>query len=122
MRASSSFSAFTPSASSLRVANPRLSCNGFGRTPTTRRSCSRTPARRRVFDWLGELPFSYDCSVPHSDPFEPQPGGCCSVWPFFVGSLVELPYALPQDHTLFTILRAGSIAVWLEQLDKLEAA
>ena len=82
----------------------------------------RSPSTHRFFDWLGELPFLYDCSVPHSDPFEPQPGGCCSVWPFLVGSLVELPYTLPQDHTLFTLLRARSIAVWLEQVEKLEAA
>jgi peptidoglycan/xylan/chitin deacetylase (PgdA/CDA1 family) len=82
----------------------------------------RSPATHRFFEWLGELPFSYDCSVPHSDPFEPQPGGCCSVWPFFVGSLVELPYTLPQDHTLFTLLGARSIAVWLEQVERLEAA
>ena len=43
----------------------------------------------------------------------PQPGGCCTYWPFFNDDLVELPITLPQDHTLFEILghataRSGS--------------
>jgi peptidoglycan/xylan/chitin deacetylase (PgdA/CDA1 family) len=79
----------------------------------------RSPATHRVFDWLGELPISYDGSIPHSDPFEPQPGGCCSVWPFFIGDVVELPYTLPQDYTLFTLLAHRSAALWLEQADRI---
>jgi hypothetical protein len=79
----------------------------------------RSPATYRVFDWLGELPISYDGSIPHSDPFEPQPGGCCSVWPFFIGDVVELPYTLPQDHTLFTLLGHRTPALWLEQADRI---
>jgi peptidoglycan/xylan/chitin deacetylase (PgdA/CDA1 family) len=77
----------------------------------------RSPSTHRVHDWLGDLPVSYDCSVPHSDPYEPSPGGCCSLWPFFKGSVVELPYTLPQDHTLFTVLRRRSIDVWLQAVD-----
>jgi hypothetical protein len=71
--------------------------------------------------WLGELPIDYDCSVPHSDPFEPQPGGCCSLWPFFIGPVVELPYTLPQDHSLFTLLRHKTPQLWIEQADRIEA-
>jgi peptidoglycan/xylan/chitin deacetylase (PgdA/CDA1 family) len=81
----------------------------------------RSPSTHRVIDWLGELPFSYDCSVPHSDPFEPQPGGSCTIWPYFLDDLVELPYTLPQDHTLFTVLGQRSIEPWLRQLDAIEA-
>jgi peptidoglycan/xylan/chitin deacetylase (PgdA/CDA1 family) len=80
----------------------------------------RSPSTYRVFDWLGELPFSYDCSIPHSDPFEPQPGGCCSGWPFFIGDLVELPYTLPQDHTLFTLLGHRTIELWVAQAARIE--
>ena len=80
----------------------------------------RSPATHRVFEWLAELPLDYDCSVPHSDPFEPIPGGCCSVWPFFIGEVVELPYTMPQDHTLFTLLGHRSIALWREQLERIE--
>jgi peptidoglycan/xylan/chitin deacetylase (PgdA/CDA1 family) len=79
----------------------------------------RSPATHRVFDWIGELPISYDGSIPHSDPFEPQPGGCCSLWPFFIGDVVELPYTLPQDYTLFTLLAHRSPALWLEQADRI---
>jgi hypothetical protein len=80
----------------------------------------RSPATHRIFEWLAELPIDYDCSVPHSDPFEPVPGGCCSLWPFFIGEIVELPYTLPQDHTLFTLLGHHSIALWQDQLEKIE--
>ena len=80
----------------------------------------RSPATHRVFDWLGELPVAYDCSIPHSDPFEPQPGGCCSLWPFFIGDLVELPYTLPQDHTLFTLLGHRSADLWLRLVGELK--
>ncbi len=101
--------AFEAQQPALRDAVAMLRAQGF-----------RSPATHRVFEWLGELPVSYDCSVPHSDPFEPQPGGCCSVWPFFIGGVVELPYTLPQDHTLFNLLRHRSIGVWLRQLERIE--
>ena len=82
----------------------------------------RSPATHRVLDWLPELPVAYDCSVPHSDPYEPQPGGCCSPWPYMIDDLVELPYTLPQDHTLFTLLGHRSPELWLRQVDRLERA
>ena len=50
------------------------------------------------------LGFDYDSSYTDTDPYEPQPGGCCSYLPFFIEDLVELPITLPQDHTLFAIL------------------
>ena len=80
----------------------------------------RSPSTHRVHEWLGELPVQYDCSVPHSDPFEPMPGGCCTLWPYFIGEVVELPYTLPQDHTLFTLLRRKSAAPWLAQVEAIE--
>ncbi len=80
----------------------------------------RSPATHRVFDWLAELPVAYDATIPNSDPYEPQPGGCCSVWPFFIGDVVELPYTLPQDHTLLTLLGHRSPSLWLEQAATIE--
>ena len=77
----------------------------------------RSPATHRVFDWLSELPVEYDATIPHSDPYEPQPGGCCTLWPFFIGNVVELPYTLPQDHTLLTLLGDRSAARWLAAHD-----
>lgn len=82
----------------------------------------RSPATYRVPDWLGELPFEYDCTVPMNDPYEPQPGGCRSPWPYFIGDTVELPWTLPQDHTLFTLLRHHNIDVWLVQVERLRDA
>jgi peptidoglycan/xylan/chitin deacetylase (PgdA/CDA1 family) len=79
----------------------------------------RSPATHRVHDWLDELPFEYDGTVPHSDPYEPQPGGCCSLWPFFLGDVVELPYTLPQDYTLFTLLRGGP-TLWIDAARRIE--
>ena len=80
----------------------------------------RSPSTHRVYEWLGELPVLYDCSVPHSDPYEPQPGGCCTLWPYLIGDVVELPYTLPQDHTLFTLLADRSIERWVTQLEAIE--
>jgi peptidoglycan/xylan/chitin deacetylase (PgdA/CDA1 family) len=93
----------------LAQAAERLGAKGF-----------RSPATHRVVDWLPELPVEYDCSVPHADRYEPQPGGCCSLWPYMLGRLVELPWTLPQDHILFTVLSEHSADVWLRQLDAVE--
>ncbi len=79
----------------------------------------RSPATHRVVEWLGELPFSYDCTMPHSDPFEPIPGGTATVWPFFHGQVVELPYTAPQDHTLFNLLGHTDASLWQEQLERI---
>jgi hypothetical protein len=77
----------------------------------------RSPATLRNPDWMPELGCSYDSSFPDTDPFEPRPGGCCSIFPFFLGDLVELPITLPQDHTLWEILRKRSIELWREKGD-----
>lgn len=91
----------------LKEAARRLGAVGF-----------RSPATHRVVEWLGELPFSYDCTMPHSDPYEPIPGGTATVWPFFHGEVVELPYTAPQDHTLFNLLGHGDCSLWQEQLER----
>jgi peptidoglycan/xylan/chitin deacetylase (PgdA/CDA1 family) len=72
----------------------------------------RSPATHRHADWMPELGCSYDSSFPDTDPFEPQPGGCCSILPYFIGDLVELPITLVQDHTLWEILREPDISLW----------
>jgi peptidoglycan/xylan/chitin deacetylase (PgdA/CDA1 family) len=75
----------------------------------------RSPATHRNAEWMPELGSLYDGSFPDTDPFEPQSGGCCSIFPFFLGDLVELPITLVQDHTLFEILGDGSISLWTEK-------
>jgi peptidoglycan/xylan/chitin deacetylase (PgdA/CDA1 family) len=81
----------------------------------------RSPATGRNAEWTHELPVAYDSSFPDSDPFEPQPGGCCSIFPFWFGDVVELPITLVQDHTLFRILRARSIGHWLGKTEWIAA-
>lgn len=95
----------------LRETVSRLGASGF-----------RSPATHRVDEWLAELPVDYDATIPMSDPYEPQPGGACTVWPFFIGSVVELPYTLPQDHTLFTLIGERSPSVWVEQVRRLKCS
>jgi hypothetical protein len=77
----------------------------------------RSPATGRNAAWMAELPVLYDTSFPDSDPFEPQPGGCCSIMPFFFGDVVELPITLTQDHTMFEILREPGIDLWRRKSD-----
>jgi len=80
----------------------------------------RSPATHRNRDWMENMPFEYDSSFPDTDPYEPQPGGCLSVFPFFIGNLVELPITLAQDHTLFEILRCKDISIWKQKIDWIE--
>jgi hypothetical protein len=68
---------------------------------------------------MGLLGFDYDSSFPDTDPYEPQPGGSCSWLPFFIEDLVELPITLPQDHTLFVILRRAGASTWIDKARQL---
>lgn len=77
----------------------------------------RSPATLRNVEWMPELQFEYDTTFFDTDPYEPQPGGCCTIWPFFIGDLLELPMTMPQDHTLFEILGHKDIKVWIEKSD-----
>jgi len=72
----------------------------------------RSPSTLRNADWMPELPCEYDSSFSHSDPFQPQPGGCLSIFPFAFGDVVELPITLDQDFTLFELLGETSIDIW----------
>jgi peptidoglycan/xylan/chitin deacetylase (PgdA/CDA1 family) len=94
----------------LRKAAAELGAVGF-----------RSPATHRTVEWLAELPFLYDCTMPHSDPYEPIPGGTATLWPFLHGEVVELPYTAPQDHTLFNLLRHRDSSLWREQLERIAA-
>ena len=43
-----------------------------------------------------------------------------SVWPFFIGRFVELPYTLVQDYTLTAVLGESTPRLWLEKVDFIE--
>src|SRR3954451_23472039 len=84
-------------------------------------------------DWVHELDVEYDASTFDTDTFEPQPDGGHTIFPFWVprptnGSIsgderrcsrgyVELPYTLPQDSTLFLVLRETTPEIWMRKLD-----
>src|SRR5205807_7514961 len=95
-------------------------------------------------DWLHELDIQYDASTFDTDPFEPQPEGRHTIFPFSVpapaarksganppganrkpsptagvlrAGYVELPYTLPQDFTLFLLLRERTANIWLRKVD-----
>jgi peptidoglycan/xylan/chitin deacetylase (PgdA/CDA1 family) len=75
----------------------------------------RSPATQRQWELMPLLGFEYDSSYTDTDPYEPQPGGCCTYLPYFNGSLVELPMTLPQDHTIFSILGTSDPDVWVRK-------
>jgi hypothetical protein len=67
--------------------------------------------------WFDDLDFSYDMSVPNVAHLDPQRGGCCTVMPFFLGSILEIPVTTTQDYSLFHILNDYSIDVWKRQTE-----
>ena len=82
-------------------------------------------------DWLHDLDIQYDASTFDTDPFEPQPEGRHTIFPFWVPSpsrhnrpgaaqkdgYIELPYTLPQDSTLFLLLHERTPSIWLRKID-----
>lgn len=83
----------------------------------------RSPSMQHNLEWFHDLDIEYDASTFDTDPFEPQPHGMGTIFPFWVsrshslGGYVELPYTLPQDFTLFVILGHRNIDVWKRKLD-----
>ena len=76
----------------------------------------RSGAMYRNQDWYDAFEFSYDMSVPNVAHLEPMRGGCCTVMPYFIGKIVELPLTTTQDYSLFHILNDYSIELWKKQL------
>lgn len=81
----------------------------------------RSGAMYRQQQWYGAFEFAYDMSVPNVAHLEPQRGGCCTVMPYFVGPVLELPLTTLQDYSLFHILGDYSIALWTQQIDEIMA-
>jgi hypothetical protein len=135
-----------------------------------------SPSMHHNLEWMGALNITHSISTFDTDPFEPQPDGVGTIFPFLVprnevqGStcpvecsrhsystgaapstftpwnvvstsippgqnlpccsqhpaprtqhpeafFIELPYTLPQDSTLFIILREQTIDIWKRKLD-----
>jgi peptidoglycan/xylan/chitin deacetylase (PgdA/CDA1 family) len=81
----------------------------------------RSPMTHRHPEWMQALDIEYDLSFFDTDPYEPMAGGTMSIWPFFIGRFVELPYTLMQDHTYLEVLQQRSPQLWLEKVEFLQA-
>ncbi len=89
----------------------------------------------RELEWLHDLNIEYDASTFDTDPFEPQPNGVRTIFPYWINKnemcsnesishnceivdgYVEMPYTLAQDSTLFLILREKTIDIWKNKID-----
>jgi hypothetical protein len=70
----------------------------------------------RNLDWYDSFDYSYDMSVPNVGHLDPQPGGCCTTKPYFIGKILEIPVVATQDYTLFHILRQYSVDLWEREI------
>jgi hypothetical protein len=98
----------------------------------------RSPAMHHNLDWIHDLDIAYDASTFDTDPFEPQSDGVGTIFPFVVhrdssdtsalmppslpasqpsSFFVELPYTLPQDFTLFVLMKEKGVDIWKKKLD-----
>lgn len=77
----------------------------------------RAGAMYRRLDWYDVYEFSYDMSLTNVAHLEPKRGGCCTVFPFFIGRIVELPLTTSQDYSIVHILNDYSIELWKKQLN-----
>ncbi len=90
-------------------------------------------------EWSHDLEVEYSSCTFDTDPFEPQPDGVGTIFPFWVprpnselrtpvselqsgpqpsrSGYVELPYTLVQDSTLFLSLCEPTPEIWLRKLD-----
>jgi hypothetical protein len=77
----------------------------------------RSGSLYRHAGWFDALHVAYDMSIPNAGHLEIQRGGCCTVMPYFIGGIVELPLTTTQDYTLFHILKDYSSDVWKNQIE-----
>jgi len=82
-----------------------------------------SPSMHHNFRWMHALKIEYATCSFDTDPFEPQPDGVGTIFPFWVANgedtagYVELPYTLPQDHSLFVIMQEKTCGIWKQKLD-----
>ena len=85
----------------------------------------RSPSMYHDLELLHHLDIEYDASTFDTDPFEPQPDGTGTIFPFWVPNkdcqrgYVELPYTLPQDFLLFILMQEKNIDIWKKKLDRI---
>ncbi len=81
-----------------------------------------SPSMHHNLGWIHNLDVEVSLSTFDTDPFEPQADGVCTIFPIPVHAnnggkaLMELPYTLPQDFTLFVLLREQGIEIWMRKM------
>lgn len=96
---------FRARAARINAYAQRFGCRGF-----------RSGVMYRNQEWYDALDVDYDMSVPNVSHLEPQRGGCCTVMPYFVGRVLEIPLTTAQDYSLFCILEDYSTRLWQAQI------
>jgi len=86
----------------------------------------RAGAMHHNLEWIGRLDIDFDESTFDTDPFEPQPDGMGTIFPFCVPRAAgppyaELPYTLAQDFTVFVLFGERTIRLWSTKLDWIAA-
>ena len=99
---------FEQRAATINKAISAFSASGF-----------RAPMVHRNLEWLQRLDIDYDASCFDVDPYQAMPGGVGSIWPFMVGKFVEMPYTMPQDHTLTVTLNESTDETWRTKFEYL---
>ncbi len=91
--------------------------NEYGRAWST--AGFRSGVLYRKPEWFDQFEFEFDMSVPNVGHLEAQRGGCCTVFPYFVGKLLEIPVTTTQDYSLFNILRTHDTSLWKQQASRI---
>lgn len=82
-----------------------------------------SPSMHHKLEWMNILNIEHATSTFDTDPFEPEPDGCGTIFPYWVScgmgcrGYVELPYTLPQDFTLFVLKKEKDNLIWKNKLD-----
>jgi hypothetical protein len=82
-----------------------------------------SPSMHHRLEWMHHLDMESSTSTFDTDPFEPQSDAIGTIFPFIVQNdpkregFVEMPYTLPQDFTLYIILREKTIDIMKKKLD-----
>jgi len=82
-----------------------------------------SPSMHHNLQWMHVLNIEHATTTFDTDPFEPQPDGMRTIFPFWVHHpasgrrYLEIPYTLAQDYTLYIMMRQKDIAIWKHKLN-----
>ena len=81
-----------------------------------------SPSMHHNLEWMHMLNIQHATSTFDTDPFEPEPDGFGTIFPYWVQNnhshrgYVELPYTIPQDFTLFVLMEETDGVIWRKKL------